>query len=93
MDIENLVPFRIGEQYLIRTVTQYSVGRLKSFHRNFLVLSDASWVADTGQFHECLKTGSLEHYQSFVDDVIVNADSIVDATIWRHELPKMGLTE
>jgi hypothetical protein len=81
-------PFKIGQNYLIRTVTMTLVGRLDAVYNSELLLSSASWVADTGRFHNALKDGKLDEVEPFTNDVIVGRGSIIDATIWDHELPK-----
>lgn len=80
-------PWKVGEKYFIRTVTMHLTGELTFVSDKELVLKNASWVADSGRFHNALKDGSLSEVEPFVDDVIVNRKSIVDATIWRHTLP------
>jgi len=81
------VPFVVGESYFIRTVTYYAVGRVARIVGNFVVLEQAAWVADSGRWHDALKTGKLNEVEPFVDECIVNVEAIVDATKWRHELP------
>ena len=79
--------YKIGEKYFIRTVTMYHVGELKSITSSELLLTKASWVCDAGRMYDTLKTGNFNELEPFLDDVIVNRDSIIDATIWRHDLP------
>jgi hypothetical protein len=81
-------PFRVGKNYLIRTVTMIILGKLDAVGDKELVLSSASWVADTGRFYDALKTGKLNEVEPFTDDVIVGRGSLIDATIWTHKLPK-----
>lgn len=81
-------PFKIGESYLIRTVTMIVLGKLESVYETELVLSSASWVADTGRFYNALKTGKLNEVEPFTNDVIVGRSALIDATIWTHALPK-----
>lgn len=81
------ISFEVGEAYLIRTVTMYYTGRVKSITDYDIVLSDAAWIADTGRFHDALTSGELSEVEPFVDDVIVSRGSIVDATKWNHKLP------
>ena len=80
-------PWKVGTSYLVRTVTQFIVGRLVAVHDLELVFENASWVADTGRFHDALKTGALSEVEPFVAGVIVGRGSIVDATEWSHPLP------
>ena len=81
-------PFKVGENYFIRTVTMILVGRLDAVYETELVLSSASWIADTGRFYNALKEGKLNEVEPFTNDVIVGRSSIIDATIWKHKLPK-----
>ena len=80
-------PFKVGTAYLIRTVTHYAVGRLVYYENGFMVLSDASWVADTGRFHDALKSGDLNEVEPFIGKQIINTSAIIDATEWTHKLP------
>lgn len=80
-------PFKVGESYLIRTVTMIVLGKLEKVFATELVMSSASWVADTGRFYDALKTGELSEVEPFTNDVIVGRGSIIDATVWTHKLP------
>ena len=82
--------FKVGEKYLIRTLSMIQVGEVKSIKGDEIVLKKASWVADTGRFSECLKTGDLDEIEPFVSDTYVNKSSIVDATYWEHPLPEVA---
>lgn len=83
-------PFKIGKNYLIRTVTMTLVGELTFVGDKELVLTKASWIADTGRFHNALKDGietlSPSEIEPFLDDVIVGRGAIVDATEYRHSI-------
>ncbi len=81
-------PWVIGEKYFIRTVTMHLMGELILLNNKELVLKNASWIADSGRFHDFLRDGKLNEVEPFVSDVIINRDCIVDATRWNHELPK-----
>ncbi len=80
--------FVIGKQYLIRTVTFYYTGTLQAVTDTDLLLADAAWIADTGRFHDCLKTGELNEVEPFTDNVIIPRGAIIDATFWNHNLPR-----
>lgn len=79
-------PLIVGKKYFVRTVTVYYVGKLKEIKGDWLVLENASWVADTGRFNNFLKNGSCNEHESYVDDVYVPLNAIIDATQWQHEL-------
>lgn len=80
-------PFIIGKAYLLRTVTYHMLGKLERISGNFLVLSEASWVADSGRFGTAISTGELNEIE-YVGDAIVSINSLVDAFPWGHKIPK-----
>ena len=80
-------PFEIGKSYFIRTVTYHLVGKVKSVIGSFLILSDASWVADSGRFMQAIKNGTLNEVEP-VGDAIVNSGAVTDAFPWNHSLPE-----
>lgn len=80
-------PYKIGQNYLIRTVTMYHLGRLESVFEQELVLSGCSWIPDTGRFSEALRTGNFLEQQPFGDsNVIVGRGAIVDCCEFNHDL-------
>jgi hypothetical protein len=79
--------FEIGKCYFIRTVTMYLIGKLIKISDKELLLENASWIADTGRFHNALMTGELNEIEPFINPVILNRDCIIDATYWQHKLP------
>lgn len=83
----NAQPFKVGQAYFIRTVTYHLVGKLTAIQAGFLVLTDASWIADSGRFMSAIKDGSLSEVEP-VGDAIVNIAAITDAFPWAHTLPK-----
>ena len=44
------LPFEVGRSYFIRTVTYHLLGRVKSLVGRFIILEQASFVADSGRF-------------------------------------------
>lgn len=80
-------PFEIGKAYLIRTVTYHQVGILKDIQGDFLIFKDASWVADSGRFSDCLSKGSFTEVE-YVGPMLINKTAIVDAFPWENKVPK-----
>jgi len=81
-------PFKIGKAYLIRSVTTYTLGRVKDIVGDFLVVEDGGWLADTGRFSTALATGSVNEFEKANCNIIVALGGIVDAYEWQLELPK-----
>lgn len=80
-------PYKLQQNYLVRTVTMYHVGTLTSVYEHELVLEGCSWVADTGKFSTALTTGSLSEVEVMPGPVIIGRGAVVDATEWKHPLP------
>lgn len=79
-------PLEIGKNYFIRSVTHYYTGRLTAIVGQWLVLEEASWIADTGRFHDFLKDGKCNEYESFVAPVRIPIGGIIDITDWNFPL-------
>ena len=84
---DNSHPFRVGDSYFIRTVTYHFVGTIKEIVGKWIILKDASWVADSGRFHEALEKGNLSEVE-YMDKAILSMDTITDATPWNSKVPK-----
>src|SRR3990167_6363608 len=82
-------PYKIGQPYLIRTVTQYLIGMLVEVTPQELVLEGESWVACPGRFAGALEADRLEEVEPYPDGrVIVGRGSITDAAEWHHPQPR-----
>ena len=81
-------PFVVGMAYYFRTVTYHLTGRVKAIVGSFLVIKDAAWIADSGRFTQAINDGKLNEVEPMDVDVIVNINSITDAPIWKHGLPR-----
>jgi hypothetical protein len=72
-------PFEIGAVYLIRTVTMIEVGRVVAASKQWVILEDAAWVADTGRFSDALKEWQFNEVEPFPDGLVgVSCGSIID---------------
>jgi len=82
-------PWRIGEKYLIRTVTMILTGRLVEVYDQELVIEDACWIADTERWADTLRTGAVREAEPYPDGrVIVGRGALIDAAQWGHALPR-----
>jgi len=71
----------IGKNYHIRSVTMDFAGELKSISEKEIILTNASWVADSGRFSEYLKdTSKINENEPYQNDVLINRSAITDAT-------------
>jgi hypothetical protein len=78
----------IGNHVVIRTVTWHYIGRVAAIDDTTVTLVDASWLADSGRWGEFLLKGTYSEVEPFPDPVDVRLDTIVDSTLYRHELPR-----
>lgn len=83
-------PYKVGENYFIRTVTFHYTGKLKEVYPLELVLSDAAWIPDDGRFADALKTGVFNEVEPYPieEDVIIGRGALIDATVLNAPLPK-----
>ena len=77
----------IGKSFFFRTVTYHMVGKVEEVDGNFVRLSDASWVADSGRFMDAIQGGKLNEVEP-VGEWWVNLDTVTDFGPWNHPLPK-----
>ena len=77
----------VGNSWFFRTVTYHIVGRVvRKLPGSYVVLEDASWVADSGRFMDAIKNGTLSEVEP-VGQWCVNLDTVTDFGPWRHPLP------
>jgi len=78
----------IGKKWFFRTVTYHLVGMVTKVMGNFLVLENASWIADSGRFMDCLKKGTLNEVEP-CGTAFVNLSTVTDFFPWSHNLPTL----
>lgn len=87
VDVSSLEDF-VGQKLLIRTVTYHMVGEVEKVVGKFFQMKNASWVADSGEFHDALKDGFGSSAEiEPTTQAWLNTDSIVDMFLWKHKLP------
>lgn len=87
-------PLAVGANLVIRTVTMITVGTVVSFDDDEILFTNASWVADAGNWGDVFKKGfdlsshecALEHYPADMV-VVVNRKAIVDYSAYPFDVP------
>lgn len=82
-------PYNIGEKILIRGARYYYCGVISNITQRWVSLEEAVWVADTGRFSSVLHGGFNEQEsetERYRDEVHVPIETILDVTLWRHEI-------
>lgn len=87
---ESASPYKLNAPYFIRTVTHHYTGLLVQVTDKELVLKEAAWIADNGRFANALASGVFSEVEPFPQDleVIIGRGAVLDASVWRHPLPK-----
>jgi len=84
--------YKLDGSYLIRTATNYWVGKIVAFTPDWLILEEASWIPDTGRFHLALRDGLEAQSSSEIEPVDgfvrVNHQFVVDVCEYNHPLPR-----
>lgn len=79
---------KVNEAVLIRTVTHYYTGRIAEITATEYILTDVSWIADTGRFADAIAKGSLSEVEPVAAPwVLVARGAVVDVIPWAHPLP------
>jgi hypothetical protein len=82
-------PYKIGENYFIRTVTFHYSGKLTAVYDQELVLEDTAWIADDGRFADALDKGTFIEVEPYpVGKVIIGRGAVIDATTVSFPLPR-----
>ena len=82
-------PYKLNENYFIRTVTYHYTGKLTAVYDNEIVLVDVAWIAEDGRFADALKKAEFNEIEPYPDgEVIIGRGSIVDASILQGPLPR-----
>lgn len=71
---------KIGKNVFIRTVTYHYIGKVERVFGDFVELSTAAWVADSGRFADALKREDFDEVEPFPNPIRINVTSVVDFT-------------
>ncbi len=83
-------PYKIGKNYLIRTVTHYLTGTLVAVYEQELVLINAAWIPDTGRYMQAVATSKFAETEPYPDgmEIPVGRAAIIDA-VQISEIPRV----
>jgi hypothetical protein len=82
-------PFIPGTKYFIRTVTMILCGECVADYEDMVVLTKASWIADTGRYQQALETGDFSEVEMYPSgsSIFVSKGGIIDGFSSSFELP------
>jgi len=78
----------LGQAIVVRTVTYHYLGKLEHVTATGLLLSDASWLADSGRWHLALAEGLISEVEPYPGECVIERGAVVDVSPWPHELPR-----
>lgn len=74
--------FGPGALVMVRCTTYHYTGKVASWDGQWLTLTEAAWVADSGRWTQAIATGEFAEVEVYPAErpVLINAIHIVDAT-------------
>lgn len=83
-------PYKIGENYFVRTVVFHFTGKLTEVYDQELVFVDSAWIASDGRFADAIAKGTYDEVEPFPDgaEVIIGRGSLIDAVAITTPLPR-----
>lgn len=78
------------EKVFIRTVTYHYTGLIRAETPEYIELTSAAWIADSGRFSDAMSSGVFDEVEPYPDNCVVRVykASIVDVSSWGHALPR-----
>lgn len=85
--VYNKSPYEVGKQYFVQTVTYFYLGQLSAEYGDTIVLSNASWIPDTGRYNEFISGQEPKEVEPCKNPVIIHKGALLSATLWEGTLP------
>ena len=81
--------FKLGKNYLVRTVTMIYTGKLKAITEKELVLTNCAWIPETERWADTCSKGTFKEVEPYPvkAEVIIGQGAILDAFVVDWELP------
>lgn len=76
----NIHPYKIGTNYLIRTVTMIYTGKLEKVYEKELLISCACWIPETNRWMQSVEKCEFKEVEPYPKDerVIIGRGAILD---------------
>ena len=86
MPITNKTDIEIAGDCFIRTVTFAYTGRVVAVSDDWIQITDAAWIADTGRWSDAIATGSLQEVEPYPDgqNVLIARGGVIEVSEWNH---------
>jgi hypothetical protein len=81
--------FIVGNKYFIRTVTMILCGECVADFDDMVVMTKASWIADTGRYQQALQSGDFSEVELYPanSEMFVSKGGIIDGFSPAFDLP------
>jgi hypothetical protein len=82
-----------NKNVLVKTVTLYYLGKVENVDDKFLLLSNASWVQDTGKRLTDFLADGFDNTSEIeiIGDCLIGLNQVVEVCEWKHELPNQQI--
>jgi len=87
---DKITPYKIGKNYMIRTVTMIYTGKLKQVYDKELILTECAWIPETERWMNTCRDGTFKEVEPYPEkvEIIIGRDAILDAFQVSWKLPK-----
>ena len=82
-----------NKNVLVKTVTLYYLGKVENVDDKFLLLSNASWVQDTGKRLTDFLADGFDNTSEIeiIGDCLIGLNQVVEVCEWKHDLPNQQI--
>ena len=82
--------YPVGKNVIVRTITMIYTGKLSDVTATDLILTDCSWIPETGRYADFVSNGEVSECEPYPDDLLVyiNRKALLDMCELRSPLPR-----
>ena len=87
---KNESKYPVGQNVIVRTVTMIYTGMLKNVTNTDFVLTNCSWIPETGRYMSFVAEGKVKECEPYPEDleVFINRGSLLDICELKTSLPR-----
>lgn len=82
--------YPVGKNVIVRTVTMIYTGKLVAATNSDFVLTECSWIPETGRYMDFVANGTVNECEPYPDDleVFINRGALLDMCELKGSLPR-----
>lgn len=75
--------FKVGSKVFLWGLNKMTTGTIVALHDDSVILDNASWVADSGRFHEFMQdpASKASEVEMYPGKIQLNTATLIDATL------------